>query len=100
MHALQQAQRKPSCQNRVIINTDPSGAISALNPVTGRVFVINDVARRVLELADGSHTFDDIVNAILEEFKGSERASTERDIQAFLEGCANAQMITWTENNQ
>ncbi|HZS94428.1 MAG TPA: PqqD family peptide modification chaperone [Chloroflexota bacterium] len=88
---------KPVCFERTIINADISGAITVLNPVTGRVFVVNDVGRRILELADGSRTLGSIVDTILSEFHGSERASTERDVGDFLRGCEDAQIINWCD---
>ncbi len=95
MQQFEIATQRPVIDDKAIVNTDSSGTIAVLNPVSGRVFVINDVARRILELSDGTNTVDDIVASILAEFKGSERDSTQRDVQDFLIGCTEAQIVHW-----
>lgn len=77
----------------LVINLDESGVYTVLNPTNGRVFILNDVGRRIIELSDGNHTLEGIVNTILAEFAGAERASVERDVADFVTGCLEPQIL-------
>lgn len=55
-----------------------------LNPVTGQIFVTNEVGRRVLELCDGDRTIDEVIAAILNEFADSSADQVREDVQEFL----------------
>ncbi|MFB6367315.1 PqqD family protein [Paenibacillus elgii] len=76
-----------------VINVDSGGVFSVNNPVTGRVFVLNDVGRRILELSDGATPFNDMVNRICAEFYGAQRDQVQEEIEEFLKACTGAQLI-------
>ncbi|MCK2020675.1 PqqD family protein [Peribacillus frigoritolerans] len=78
-----------------VINVDSGGVLSVNNPVTGRVFVLNDVGRRVLELSDGATPFSDIVNRVCTEFYGAQREQVQEEIEEFLKACNGAQLIEY-----
>ena len=67
-----------------------------VNPRTGLVYPLNPVGTRCWELADGSRTLSDIVEVICEEFEAP-RESIERDVEAFILGMQEKQLIEVTE---
>ena len=84
----------PRMAESAVITQDAS-ATTVLDPVSGRIFVINDVGRRILELSDGAHTLDSIGESIAAEFHGAESEALQRDIEDFLRGCTEASIVRW-----
>lgn len=93
MDTTQRDSDYPKLDAKMVINSDASGTNAVLNPVSGRVYIINEVGRRVLELCDGQRTTDDIVAKVASEFAGAEEASVKDDIADFVEGCVNASIL-------
>lgn len=73
--------------------TQDSSSTTVLNPISGRIFVINDVGKRILELSDGTRTIDQIAAEITTEFHGAQVSETLRDVGEFLEGCVDASLV-------
>ncbi|RIH90703.1 Coenzyme PQQ synthesis protein D [Calidithermus terrae] len=92
-HTLDLLRQRPTLIEHAVINEDESGAITVLNPVTGKVFVINDVGRRVLELSDGNRSLEQIIVAVCEEFAQADPDLVRRDVQDFVAGCLAAQLL-------
>ncbi|MGB2716699.1 MAG: PqqD family protein [Vicinamibacterales bacterium] len=55
-----------------------------LNPVTGQIFVTNEVGKRLLELCDGSRDVDALVAQIAAEFAGCSVDQARADVVEFL----------------
>ncbi len=91
--ALDLLKKMPVLAEQAVISENESGAITVLNPVTGKVFVINDVGRRVLELSDGTRSLEEIIATITKEFAQAEPDLVRRDIQDFVAGCLAAQLL-------
>lgn len=81
----------------VLIVNDEADTPSLLNPMSGQIFVTNPVGKRVIELADGAQSVEDITTQITREFKGTSRDSVRRDISGFLRESTEKGLITWTE---
>jgi hypothetical protein len=86
-------EQRPRLIEHAVINEDESGAVTVLNPITGKVFVINDVGRRILELSDGGRSLEQIVEAICEEFVQGKPDLVRRDVQDFVAGCLAAKLL-------
>jgi hypothetical protein len=95
MRAEVSLQRKPARAKGVIITEEPGGVLTVLNPISGKTFVINDVAKLILSLCDGRYGVEDIVEAVLREFAGTEREQVTNDTLDFLRMCEEAGMIAW-----
>lgn len=85
---------RPKRDEMVVINDDHE-VPSLLHPMTGKIFVTNRVGVRVMELADGGRTLDEIVDGIVAQFRGAERAVVQAEVSAFLEEGAVKGLITW-----
>lgn len=83
----------PKRSDLAVIAADEGGVVTVTNPVTGRVFVLNDVGRRIIELCDGSASVSDIIAKLRSEFHGVEATKVGADIDDFLNACADAQLI-------
>jgi len=93
----EQAVERPKRDDMVVINDD-SEVPSLLLPMTGKIFVTNRVGVRVVQLADGSHTSEEIVDRIVEQFQGAEKTVVGREVAAFLDAGTKKGLITWTRS--
>ncbi len=84
---------RPKRSDLAVIAADEGGVVTITNPVTGRVFVLNDVGRRIIELCDGTATVSDIISRLRSEFHGVESTKVETDVSDFLNACADAQLV-------
>lgn len=80
----------------VLIINDEAETPSLLNPMSGQIFVTNEVGKKVMELADGSRDLDAIVEEVTRQFKGTSRESARRDISSFLRTGVERGLVTWT----
>jgi hypothetical protein len=85
---------RPKRNDMVVINDDHE-VPSLLHPMTGKIFVTNRVGVRVMELADGVRSVDDIVESIVGQFRGAERDVVRNEVGAFLEESAEKGLVTW-----
>lgn len=86
----------PVCPQRVdgiLLSVDEGGVVTATNPFTGKVFIVNDVARRILELCDGATTYTEIIQYISREFPGGNEEQIERDVKDFISACVDAGLV-------
>ena len=88
------ATTKPKRDEMVVINDDFE-VPSLLHPMTSKIFVTNRVGVRVMELADGGLTVDEIADRILEQFTGAERRVVRQEVAAFLDESTEKGLITW-----
>jgi hypothetical protein len=63
---------------------------------TGQVTVLNEVGTRIWELVDGSHSLDEIIQAIMAEYEVTPEAA-EQDTQNFIHRLAEIQAIVLLE---
>lgn len=92
MHA--QPTAKPKRDETVVINDDYE-VPSLLHPMTGKIFVTNRVGVRVMELADGVLTVDEIVDRIVSQFRGAEKDVVRNEVGAFLDDSTEKGLVTW-----
>jgi len=85
---------KPKRDDMVVINDDHE-VPSLLHPMTGKIFVTNRVGVRVMELADGQHSLDDIVEGVVGQFRGAEKGVVHDEVTAFLDESTRKGLITW-----
>ena len=86
---------RPKRDETVVINDD-FDVPSLLHPLTGKIFVTNRVGARVMALADGSRTLDEISGEIAAHFRGAEPAVIHAEVIAFLEDSAAKGLISWS----
>jgi coenzyme PQQ synthesis protein D (PqqD) len=91
----QHAVEQPKRDEMVVIN-DEAEVPSILHPITGKIFITNRVGVKVMELADGSRTLDEIADRILGLFPGAERDVVHREVEAFLAESARKGLIAWS----
>jgi hypothetical protein len=91
---MSQQAGRPKRAEMVVINDDLETP-SLLNPVEGKIFVTNRVGKRIMELADGTRTVDDIVEQIFREFRGTQKEVISNEVQAFLKESGEKWLITW-----
>lgn len=85
---------RPKRDETVVINDDYE-VPSLLHPMTGKIFVTNRVGVRVMELADGELSCDEIVNRIAAQFCGAEVDVVRDEVQAFLDDSTEKGLVTW-----
>lgn len=54
----------------------------------------SEVAERIVELADGARTLNDIVDVLIEEFE-VDRAVCERDVAAFVQALVDKKVLVF-----
>ena len=81
----------------MLIINDEVETPSFLNPMTGQILVSNPVGKRIIELADGRRSVDDITDEISREFKGAPRARVRDDVVAFVTESAHKGLLTWAQ---
>lgn len=79
----------------VVIVNDEADSPSLLNPMSGQIFVTNRVGRRVIELADGRRSVDEIADQVSREFKGAPVSRIRGDVDAFLSEAVGKGLVTW-----
>lgn len=60
----------------------------------GQIEIVNEVGARILELADGSRSAQDIVAQIFEEFEVPQTQAQE-DVHQFIEEMVSEQVLVW-----
>ena len=88
-------QKNPSKVDSVIINDDAE-APTLLNPFTGQILITNRVGKRIIELADGSRTVEDIARQVSREFKGVQEPLVKLHAETFLAAATQKGIVTWT----
>lgn len=78
----------------VMVNVDEGQVITVTNPLTGKVFIFNDTAKRILELCDGATSGQTIAGRIATEFHGADIERVTRDAEEFLAACLGAGLLT------
>ena len=84
----------PKRDEMVVIN-DEAEVPSLLHPVAGKIFVTNKVGVKVMELADGSRTVDEIAGLIVDQFRGADREIVRREVASFLDESEKKGLISW-----
>jgi hypothetical protein len=90
------AERKPKKVEVLIVN-DEAETPSFLNPMSGQIFVTNPVGKRLMELADGTRSVDEIGEALSREFKGAMQAQMVTDATGFFEASHRKGLVTWIQ---
>jgi Coenzyme PQQ synthesis protein D (PqqD) len=90
----EQALNRPKKDEMVVINDD-FDVPSLLHTAMGKIFVTNRVGARVMELADGSRTIDEIAEQLGAQFYGVEPGVLRSEVTAFLDDSAQRGLITW-----
>jgi hypothetical protein len=75
------------------INQDGDVA-SVLHPESGKIFVVNQVGRRIIELCDGHHTVSGITAAISQEFTNATSEKVSGDVGRFLTQAVSKGLVT------
>lgn len=84
-----------------LIREEDGEVLTATNPSTGRTYIINDVAKRVLELLDGERDLHKIIGAIHEEYGDVPvGGQLESDVLTFITGALEADLITCKPEDQ
>jgi hypothetical protein len=91
----EQALNRPKKDEMVVINDDTE-VPSLLHTAMGKIFVTNRVGARVMALADGSLTIDEIAARLGEQFYGVEPGVMRAEVAAFLDDSAGRGLISWT----
>lgn len=79
------------------LSINEAGEVSTvLHPPTGHIFVINTVARRIIELCDGTRNLNDISKSIAAEFDGTTPARVTEDLDRFLGKAFQKKLISWS----
>lgn len=81
----------------VLIINDEVETPSFLNPMTGQILVSNSVGKRIIDLADGRRSVEDITDEISREFKGAPRARVREDVVSFVTESAHKGLLTWAQ---
>lgn len=71
---------------------DLGGEAVLLDPTTGRYFGLNEVAARILELAQERTTVAEVVDRLIEEFD-VDRAQLEADVVVFARDMAQRKLL-------
>lgn len=90
-------QGKPRRSEILVIN-DENDTPSLLNPMSGKIFLTNRVGRRIIEMADGGHSVDEIVDEIARTFKAVTRAAAHDDVVTFLRQGTEQGLVAWGDN--
>lgn len=69
-----------------------AGEAVVVLPEEGRVKVLNEVGSRIWELADGTHSVDEIVEAICTEYKVS-REQAQEEVVAFVTDMVEGELL-------
>ena len=86
---------KPKKLDDLIINDDLETP-SLTDPNSGRMIITNAVGKRIIELADGSHTIDHIAHQLFEEFEGAEPDDIRNHTEDFLRAAATKGLVSWS----
>lgn len=92
---MSESSRKPKKVEVLIVN-DEVETPSFLNPMSGQIFVTNPVGKRLMELADGTRTLEEIGAELSREFKGAMQAEMVADATEFFEQSHRKGLVTWT----
>lgn len=87
--------RKPKKVEVLIVN-DEVETPSFLNPMSGQIFVTNPVGKRLMELADGTRSLEQIGEELSREFKGAMQGVMVADAAEFFEESHRKGLVTWT----
>ena len=90
-HAVS-SEQVPVAPSTLSINQDGDVA-SVLHPETGKIFVVNRVGRRIIELCDGSHTVSGIAATISNEFDHATAEKIAGDLERFLAQAASKGLV-------
>lgn len=90
-----ESSRKPKKVEVLIVN-DEAETPSFLNPMSGQIFVTNPVGKRLMELADGERSLEQIGEELSREFKGAQQADMVADATHFFEESHRKGLVTWT----
>lgn len=89
-------QGNPKRVDTIIIN-DEVETPSLLNPMSGQIFVTNQVGKRIMELSDGSRSVDLIAEEITRQFKGTKTAVVLEETRTFLQESTRKGLISWEQ---
>lgn len=81
--------------NRFLVINDEEEIPSILNPVTGKVYIINSVGLEILRLCDGTRSIAEIVNKLFDEYDSVSREQLQSDVMSFIEDCSKGGVIDW-----
>jgi hypothetical protein len=87
--------RKPRKVDVLIVN-DEAETPSFLNPMSGQIFVTNPVGKRLMELADGTRSLEEIGEALSLEFKGAQQGEMVAHAEGFFDESHRKGLVTWT----
>jgi Coenzyme PQQ synthesis protein D (PqqD) len=90
-----QSSRKPRKVDVLIVN-DEAETPSFLNPMSGQIFVTNPVGKRLMELADGTRSLEEIGEELSREFKGAMQSDMVADAAGFFDESHRKGLVTWT----
>ena len=77
----------------VLAAADLGSESVVLDPTSGQYYALNDVAKRIVDLAVGSTRVGDIVDQLLAEYE-VDRARLARDVQTFVTDLAARGLVT------
>jgi hypothetical protein len=78
----------------LIINDDEE-APSLLDPLTGKILFTNRVGKRIIELADGNHSIEEIAMSVAREFRGADETLVMSHAKDFLAFATQKGIVTW-----
>ncbi|HEX4953121.1 MAG TPA: PqqD family protein [Thermoanaerobaculia bacterium] len=79
----------------ILVINDEAEVPSLLNPMTGKIFVTNSVGKHIVQLADGTLSFEAIVDEVAAHFKGAPVELIREEARLFLEQGRAAGLIEW-----
>lgn len=61
------------------------------------IHILNTTARRIWDLCDGTHEFDDVVEAVRQLFPEASKEKVRQDVEQALKTLEDKGLLVWTE---
>lgn len=89
---------RPQRAENVVARTLDGEAV-LLDLASEEYYSLNEVGSRIWELADGEHSVDDMVAAIVAEYE-AERAQVEEDVLDLLDELGREGLVSWGDTQR
>jgi hypothetical protein len=86
---------KPKKEERIIISEE-EGVVTLLDPNSGKTFVLNEVAKCILDLCDADRSIKEIADRVIQKFAGTQNAQVTEDVVNFLNTCEQNGVVRWS----
>src|SRR5690242_15028985 len=80
------------------LSVNEAGEVSiVLQPQSGHIFVVNTIAKRIIELCDGQRTVGEIVEILFQEFDAPKTRIIE-DLDRFFTKASEKGVVSWNHD--